>query len=95
MDRLENAKKIYNELLENNQNNCIIYTYIIDCLEEAKKSFNLKLTSKQNDELITTIHDYYLDTDIQISKICDVLVENYKNIYDDDFSIYDYIDNLF
>ena len=91
MDRLKNAKKTYLELKANNNQNCIIYLFIIDCLEEATNFYKLKLTEKEKDDLAFLVHDYYLDTDIQRSKISDILCEHYNELDNDDFNIYDFI----
>lgn len=98
MDRLEIAKSVYLDLKNNKNNNCILYLFIIDCIEEANRFYNIKLTEKQKDELISLIYDNYLDTQIQISCITDIILSNYKDIQEkikeDDFNIYDYYDFL-
>lgn len=41
------------------------------------------------------VYDYWLDTDIQISKISDIICEHWKEYEEDeDFDIYDYMERL-
>lgn len=97
MDRIEKARKLYNNLLLNNHYTDMIFLYIMDCLDSSLNTFDMDLITdeKRKNELVGIIYDYYLDTDIQISKIADIVVEHINELDDDNFDINEYADNLY
>ena len=91
MTRKEIAKNLYNKM-NKEEKDSIIYLFIINCIFESQKAFCDEIKEKKIDidYLIELVHDYWLDTEIQITKICDILIGNYDKIKSDDFNIYDY-----
>ena len=51
------------------------------------------LTDEELTDRAQVVYDYWLDTDIQISKISDIICEHWKKYEEDeDFNIYDYVE---
>ena len=71
--------------------------YIKRCLTESIKLYGIDLNNYNYsiNDLIGIVDDYYLDTDIQISKICDIIIIHLNEIDDKDFDICDYVDDFY
>lgn len=88
--------KEYRELKEKKCN--LIKLYCIDCVNNSLEWLKKEDTTTDAEklEIASAIYDNWLDTDIQISKISDILCEYWKKYCNDEnFNIYDAIDGLY
>lgn len=97
MDREKKAIALYKKILLDNNIDLITLVYIAFCLDQSLNAYDMDLIIKddEKEKLIDLILDYYLNTDIQISKICDIICEHYNEIEKDNFNIYDYTETLY
>ena len=88
--------KEYHKIIKDNYYNDITKIYCLYCVEESLKwldssditSDNVKL------EIASAIYDNWLDTDIQISKISDIICEHWEEYQkNNNFDVYDYIND--
>ena len=89
MNRKDIAINLYKKMSKEEKDS-IIYLYIVYCLKNSIKYYNKKIKVT---DLIEIVHDYYLDTEIQIDRICDILVEHYEELINNDyFNINHYVE---
>lgn len=87
--------KEYERIVKNNGFNLISRIYALYCVECSCQWLNIELnTSKETKlQMASVVYDYFLDTDIQITKISDIICANWnKYLNNDDFNILDYIE---
>lgn len=91
---LENETlKTFNELIKNNNYHNITKIFCLYCIEESCKWLEIQDTTTQETKLkmACVVYDFYLDTDIQISQISDIIVQYWNNyLNDENFDIYAY-----
>lgn len=92
----KNAENEYINICKNNNYNEIIKIYCIYCIEESLKWLERDMieTETEKVEKAQVVYDYWLDTDIQISKLSDIICKNWEKYVNDfdNFNIYDYVD---
>ena len=92
----KNANNEYKNICKNNNYNEITKIYCIYCIEESLKWLKRDMieTETERVEKAQVLYDYWLDTDIQISTLSDIICENWEKYVNDfdNFNIYDYID---
>lgn len=65
--------------------------FCLDSVEHSLKWLNKKCSMDKKMEMAEIVHDYYLDTQIQISQISDIICEHWNDyLKNDNFNIYDY-----
>lgn len=87
---LEEYKKIENKY-------DITKLHCLSCVGASIKWLGQEdLTDEEITDRAQVVYDYWLDTDIQISKISDIICENWDEYEkDEDFNIYDYLEEEF
>lgn len=91
----ENVVKEYANICKNGNYKEITKIYCLYCIEESLKWLDSDTieTENQRIEKAQVLYDYWLDTDIQISKLSDIICENWEEyVNNEDFNIYDYVD---
>ena len=86
--------KEYQNICKNDNYNNITKIYCLYCIEESLKWLERDTieTESQRIEKAQVLYDYYLDTDIQISKLSDIICENWEEyVNNEDFNVYDYV----
>jgi hypothetical protein len=89
----ENLMKIYKSI--KNVDDIMIDLFCLNCTINSLRFYNenKKYDDKLILEIARAVYNTYLDTDIQISTLSDILVENWESYKTDkDFNIYDYIE---
>ena len=70
--------------------------HCLSCVGASANWLEQELTEEELTDRAQVVYDYWLDTDIQISKISDVICENWDEYEkDEDFDIYDYLEEEF
>ena len=85
----------YKKIIQDNQYNNMTRIYCLYCIDETLKWLekDLIVSDDEKMEMASAVYDNWMDTDIQISKISDIIGEHWEEYKDnDDFNIYDYID---
>jgi len=82
--------KAYKSLKKRNYVN-ITKLFCLDCVDHSLKWLNKKCSMNKKMEMSVVVYEYYLETEIQISKISDIICEHWDEyLNDDDFDIHDY-----
>ena len=90
----EKLLKTYEEIVKDNTKD-MTKLYCLSCVDASLKWLNAELATTDEERLhmASAVYDEWRDTDIQISKLSDVIVENWDDyVNDDDFNIYSYVD---
>ena len=86
--------KTYEEIKKDNMKD-MTKLYCLSCVDASLKWLNAELATTDEERLhmASAVYDEWLDSDIQISKLSDTIVENWDDYTTkDDFNIYDYVD---
>ena len=86
--------KKYEEIKKDNMTD-ITKIYCLSCVDASLKWLNAELATSDEErlEMASAIYDNWLDTNIQISKLSDAIVENWDDyVNNEDFDIYNYVD---
>lgn len=68
--------------------------HCLSCVVASANWLEQELTDEELTDRAQVVYDYWLDTDIQISKISDIICENWDEYEkDEDFDIYDYVED--
>ena len=79
----------YNKMNKDEKDN-ITFLFIINCIDNINKGFNKEIDMEY---LVQVTYHYYLNTELQIDKICHILIEYYeKLINDNNFDIFYYME---
>lgn len=84
----------YSNICKNNNYENITKIYCLYCIEESLKWLERDTieTESQRVEKAQVLYDYWLDTDIQISQLSDIICEHWEEyVNNEDFNIYDYV----
>lgn len=82
----------YEELKSKGKDKNLSKLYCIYCVEGSLDYLGQKLSIEEIIERAQVVFDYYLDTEIQISRISDIICEHWEEYTNDNFDIYDYVD---
>ena len=89
-----NVVEEYANICKNGNYNNITKIFCLSCVEESLKWLERDTieTESERIEKAQVVYDYYLDTDIQISKISDIICEHWKEyVENENFDIYEHI----
>ena len=68
--------------------------HCLSCVGASANWLEQELTDEELTDRAQVVYDYWLDTDIQISKISDIICENWDEYEkNEDFNIYDYLES--
>lgn len=82
----------YKRIVENGNYDNITKIHCLSCVEESLKWLEKEENEETKVNMAQVVYDYWLDTDIQISQISDIVCENWKEyLKNEDFNIYDYV----
>ena len=90
----EKVLEEYNNIIKNDNYNNITKIYCMYCVEESLKWLEKDLIETEDNKInmAQVVYDYWLDTDIQISQLSDIVCENWKEyLKNEDFNVYDYV----
>lgn len=85
----------YKRIIKNDNFKIISRLYCLSCVECSCKWLEIDQTTSEETKLEMSyiVYQYYLDTEIQISKISDIICEHWDEyLNNDDFDIYNYVD---
>ena len=88
--------KEYERIIKSNNYHNITKIFCLYCVEESCKWLEIQDTTSQDEKfkIASVVYNFYLDTDIQISKISDIIVQHWNNyLNDENFNIFDYIES--
>ena len=98
MNNYKQAKEFYNYIMKNNGYSNMSMVWVISCIEESLQAYDMDLIMSDSDKekMCNLVLDSWLDTEynIGISKIADIVVENWQELKDDndaDITIGNYI----
>ena len=84
MREYEKAKEFYDYIIKNNGYSYMTTIYAISCLEESLQAYDMDLilSDTEKEEITNLILNTWLDCeeDLGISKITDLIVENYNDL---------------
>lgn len=89
--------KEYKEIIKNNSFNLIPRIYCLYCVECSCQWLDIDLNTSDETklEMSSVVHQYYLDTELQINKISDIICSKWDEyLKRDDFDITDYLDEF-
>ena len=88
MGYYEKSKEFYNYIIKNNGNSNMTMIWTISCVEESLQAYDMDLiiTDEDKEEMCHLVLSGWLDTEynIGISKIADIVVENWSELKDND-----------
>lgn len=92
----ERVLKEYMNICKNGNFDIITELYCLACVETSLQWLGRDKidTESQRFEKAQVVYDYWMDTEIQISKLSDIICENWEKYVNDfdNFNIYDYVD---
>ena len=90
-----NWKELFKEYDKIENKYDITKLHCLSCVKASTDWLEEELTEEEHIERAQVVYDYWLDTDIQISKISDIVCKYWKEYEEDeDFDIYDYMEKL-
>jgi hypothetical protein len=88
MNNYKKAKDLYQLILNNNGYGDFTMIWIISCLEDSLQAYDMDLitTEEEKETIANLIQEAWLDTDVNIgiSKITDIIVENWQDLKEDE-----------
>lgn len=88
MSNYKQAREFYEYILSNNGYDKMTMIWTIDCVESSLQVFDMDLiiTDEDKEEMCNLVLNSWLDTEynIGISKIADIVVENWSELKDND-----------
>lgn len=88
MSDYKQAREFYDYIIKNNGYKDMSMIWTISCVEESLQAFdiNLVITNEDKENMCNLVLNGWLDTEynIGISKIADIVVENWEELKDDD-----------
>ena len=84
MNNYKKAREFYNYILQNNGYSNMSMLWVVSCMEDSLQAYDMDLiiTDEEKEEIANLILSSWLDTDLNIgiSKISDLIVENWQEI---------------
>ena len=84
MNNYKEAREFYNYILKNNGYKNMSMLWAISCMDDSLQAYDMDLitTDEEKEEIANLILSSWLDTDLNIgiSKISDLIVENWQEI---------------
>lgn len=85
----------YKRIVKNNNFRLISRIYCLYCVENSCQWLDIELITSDETKIkmANAVYDYFLDTNIQITKISDIICANWNDYLNkDDFKIKDYLE---
>ena len=73
----EEIKNIYEEVKEKHGNDYFTKIYILSCINDSLQSYEKKVKEKTKKRMFYLVYNSWLDCETCISKISDVIIENW------------------